>query len=95
MPRGLAVLEAKGCLECHSVDGKPMVGPTLKGIYGKEQQVILTGVAKTITVDEAFLRRVITNPTDVEVRGYPPAMPETLLTEPELIEIIRYIKSLN
>ena len=92
---GLEVLTAKGCLECHSVDGKPMVGPTLKGIYGKEQQVIIAGVPKTIIVDDAFLRRVITNPTDVEVRGYPPAMPETPLTEQELSEVIRYIKTLN
>ena len=95
MPPGLAVLTAKGCLECHSVDGKPMVGPTLKGVFGRQEHVIIAGVAKTIVVDEAFLRRVIMNPTDVEIRGYPPAMPETPLTEQELSEIVRYIKTLN
>jgi cytochrome c1 len=29
------------------------------------------------------------------VRGYPPAMPLTPLTEQELSEVVRYIKTLN
>ena len=95
LPPGLAVLTAKGCLTCHSVDGKPKVGPTLKAIYGKEQQVLIAGVPKTITVDDAYLRRAITDPMAQVVRGYPPAMPLTPLTEQELSEVVRYIKTLN
>ena len=95
LPPGLALLTAKGCLDCHSVDGKPMVGPTLKALYGKEQQIIAAGITKTITVDDAYLRRAITNPMDEVVRGYPPAMPETELTAQELDEIVRYIKTLK
>ena len=94
LPPGLAVLTAKGCLACHSVDGKPKVGPTLKSLYGREQEVIVAGNYKTITVDDAYLRRSITNPMDKVVRGYPPAMPQTPLTEQELNEVVRYIKSL-
>ncbi len=92
---GLAVLTAKGCLACHSVDGKPKVGPTLKALYGKEEQILIAGVAKTIRVDDAYLRRFITNPMDQQVRGYPPAMPQTALTEQELNDVVRYIKTLN
>jgi cytochrome c oxidase subunit 2 len=95
LPRGLAVLTAKGCLACHSVDGKPKVGPTLKSLYGREEQILVAGVARSITVDDAFLRRVITNPTGQVVRGYPPAMPRTPLTDQELNEVVRYIKTLN
>jgi cytochrome c oxidase subunit 2 len=91
---GLGVLTAKGCLACHSVDGKPKVGPTLKALYGKEQQVLVAGNPKTITVDDAYIRRAITRPMDQVVRGYPPAMPQTPLTEQELNEVVRYIKSL-
>jgi cytochrome c oxidase subunit 2 len=94
LPPGLAVLTAKGCLACHSVDGKPKVGPTLKAIYGREQQILIAGDYKTITVDDAYLRRSITNPMDQVVRGYPPAMPQTALSEQELNEVVRYIKSL-
>jgi len=94
LPPGLTVLTAKGCLACHSVDGKPKVGPTLKALYGREQQILIAGVPKTITVDDAYLRRAITNPMDQVVRGYPPAMPQTPLTPQELDEVVRYIKTL-
>ena len=92
---GLAVLTAKGCLACHSVDGKPKVGPTLKALYGRQEQVLVAGVARTVTVDEAHLRRFITNPEEQVVRGYPPAMPRTPLTEQELDEVVRYIKTMD
>jgi cytochrome c oxidase subunit 2 len=95
LPPGLAVLTTKGCLACHSVDGKPRVGPTLKALYGREQQVLVAGNDRTITVDEAFLRRSITNPGDQVVRGYPPAMPRVPLTDQELNEVVHYIKTLN
>ena len=95
LPRGLAVMAASGCLECHSVDGKPMVGPTLKGLFGKQENVRLAGVAKTILVDEAFLRRAIMNPMELEVRGYPQAMPETPLSPDDLNDIITYLKTLK
>jgi cytochrome c oxidase subunit 2 len=94
MPKGLAVLTAKGCLTCHSVDGKPKVGPTLKALYGREEQVLVAGVTKTITVDDDYLQRAITKPAEQVVRGYPPAMPLTPLSEQELTEVVRYIKTL-
>ncbi len=95
LPMGLAVLTAKGCLACHSVDGKPKVGPTLKALYGREEQVLIAGGYKRITVDDAYLRRSITSPMEHVVRGYPPAMPPTALTEQELNEVVNYIKGLN
>ncbi len=95
LPPGLAVLTAKGCLTCHSVDGKPKVGPTLHALYGREQEVLVAGNTRTVTVDDAFLRRTITNPADQVVRGYPPAMPRIPLTDQELDDVVRYIKTLN
>jgi cytochrome c oxidase subunit 2 len=95
LPPGLAVLTDKGCLDCHTVDGKPSVGPTLKALFGKKEQILIGKVTKTITVDEPYLRRAITNPTEKLVRGYPPGMPETPLTPKELDEVVNYIKGLN
>ncbi len=95
LPQGLAVLTAKGCLACHSVDGKPKVGPTLKALYGRDEQILMAGTMKVIQVDDAYLRRSITHPMDQVVRGYPNAMPKTQLTEQELNEVVRYIKTLN
>jgi cytochrome c oxidase subunit II len=95
VPPGLAILEAKECLTCHSVDGKPMVGPTLKGLYGKAEQVKVAEATQVVTVDEAYLRQAILNPDDHIVRGYPAAMPVTKLEPRELDEIIAYIRNLK
>jgi len=95
LPQGLALLTAKGCLACHSVDGKPKVGPTLKALYGREEDILMAGTMKTITVDDAYLRRAITSPMDQIVRGYPAAMPQTPLSPQELDQVVHYIKSLN
>jgi ubiquinol-cytochrome c reductase cytochrome b subunit len=39
----LAIIKSKGCLSCHTTTGKPLVGPSWKGIYGKEVTVIVNG----------------------------------------------------
>jgi cytochrome c oxidase subunit 2 len=95
IPPGLAILQTKGCLTCHSVDGKPTVGPTLKGLYGKAEQVKVAETTRVVTVDEAYLRRAILNPADHVVRGYPAAMPVIKIEPNELGEIVAYIKNLK
>jgi cytochrome c oxidase subunit 2 len=91
----LAVLTAKGCVACHSVDGKPKVGPTLKALFGREQQVLAAGIPRNVRVDEAYVRRAITDPSAEVVHGYPKAMPQVPLTEQELTDILTYLKTLN
>lgn len=95
LPPGLSVLQEKGCLACHSVDGKPKVGPTLKALYGREEQVLVAGNLRTVKVDDAYLRRSILEPGAQVVRGYPPAMPQTALSAAELDQVVGYIKTLQ
>ena len=94
-PKGLSVMRNKGCLGCHSVDGEPRVGPTLKGVLGRREEVMAGGQARWITVDEARLRRAIQAPGREPVRGYPPVMPETPLEAQDLAEVIGYLKALR
>jgi len=94
-PLGLALLRAKGCLACHSVDGKPMVGPTLKALYGKEEEVLVDGNPRRVTVDEAHLRLAIREPLRSVVKGYPPAMPTVPMDSREISEVVTYIKTLK
>jgi len=94
-PMGLALMRAKGCLACHSVDGTPKVGPTLKGLYGKQEEVLVGGASRTVTMDEARLRLAIREPLRELVKGYPPVMPSIPLTDRELTEIVTYIKTLK
>ena len=48
------------CFNCHSLDGSKMVGPTFKGLYGKENHKSLDG--RVIDkVDEDYLREFLTS----------------------------------
>ena len=91
----VALMTAKGCLDCHSVDGKPMVGPTFKGLFGKREAVLVAGATRTVTVDEAYLRQAIQEPMKTVVRGYPPSMPVMPLEPKELDEVVSYLKTLK
>jgi cytochrome c oxidase subunit 2 len=93
-PRGLALMRAKGCLDCHSLDGSPQVGPTLKGLFGRREEVLVRGAPHTVTVDEARVRRAILTPGQEPVSGYPPVMPAVPLTPSELDEVAAYLKAL-
>jgi len=94
-PLGLVVLRAKNCLACHSIDGKPMVGPTLKGLFGTTETMVQNGAEHRARVDEALIRKSIQDPTAERVKGYPPTMPATPFTDKELADVIGYIRSLK
>jgi cytochrome c oxidase subunit 2 len=90
------VLNRKGCLSCHSIDGTPMVGPTLMGLYGEKKTVTAPdGREYEVTVDDDQLARSIQEPDAENVKGYPPIMPDNPLTDSELKEVIDFIKSLK
>jgi cytochrome c oxidase subunit 2 len=90
------IMNQKFCPTCHSVDGTALLGPTLKGLYGKRQIVSdSTGKEREITVDDAYLARAINDPGLDTVKGYPPTMPNSPLTEPELKQVIEFIKTLK
>jgi cytochrome c oxidase subunit 2 len=91
----VAILQSKGCLICHSLDGKVMVGPTFRGLYGAREAVEAGGAEHEVTVDEGRLATSIRDPGADIVKGYPNTMPPVELTSTELDEIVRYIKSLK
>lgn len=94
-PMGLQVMRAKGCLTCHSVDGKPMVGPTLKGHFGRTVEVVAGNKVRRETVNEGHVRTAILKPKDEVLKGYPPAMPVVAMAPTELTEIVSYLKTLK
>jgi len=89
---GKKLLEDKGCLACHSVDGSPGVGPTLKGIWGKS--VEMTDGSRR-TVDAAFFQEKVLHPSNNVLKGYQPLMPELPLTDEEIAQIAQYLKDLK
>ncbi len=92
----LNILNQKFCSTCHSIDGSVLVGPSLKGLYGKKETVIDSkGKERDIIADDAYLVRAIQDPGFEIVKGYPPAMPKNPLTDSELKQVIEFIKSLK
>jgi len=88
-------LRRHACLECHSTDGTVMVGPTFRGLFGSELEVIADGKPRRVLADEAHLRRSIRNPRAQRLKGYPGVMPAVDLSPAELDEIVTYLKTLK
>lgn len=84
----------KGCAGCHSIDGTKGVGPSLKGLYGKMEN--LEG-GEQVKADENYIRESILVPAAKIVAGYPPAMPsfQGQLSDEEVGNLIDYIKTLS
>lgn len=81
------------CLACHSTDGKTIVGPTWKGLYGAPVEL---EDGTTVIADDAYLARSIKDPMSQIVKGFPPAMPPySYLTDQQIADLIAYIKSLK
>jgi cytochrome c oxidase subunit 2 len=95
--RGVQLLQEKGCRACHSVDGTPLVGPTLKGLFGKTVTIMAEGKERQVVADEGYLRKSLLDPNADIVKGFPPIMPSQkgLLTEEEIEEMIGYMKGLK
>jgi cytochrome c oxidase subunit II len=93
--RGQQLLQNKGCLGCHSIDGSKKIGPTLRGVFGSKVIILTQGRENEILADEEYLHTMILRPGVSVVKGYPPIMPLTPLTEEELGIIINYLKGLK
>jgi cytochrome c oxidase subunit II len=89
---GYKLLQAKTCIACHSVDGRPGIGPTFKGLFGHE--VKLTD-GSTISADESYIRDSIHDPNARVVNGFLPAMPKLPVTDAEINQIIDYMKTIQ
>jgi|SRR5579872_6220164 len=89
---GKAILDQKGCLACHTVDGKKGLAPTFKGLWGSKAE--LTD-GTTVTVDEKYVEEMIQFPGKKIVKGFSPIMPKLPVTDEEIKEIIDYLKALR
>ena len=91
---GVKLYTSKACVTCHSIDGKPGIGPSFKGLYGKEAR-FKDGPA--LIADDNYIRESLLNPMAKISKGYQPVMPsyQGLLKQREIDAIIEYIKSLK
>ena len=91
---GKILYHRRGCVQCHSIDGTAGTGPSLKGIYGKPQQL---NDGKTVVADDNYIRESILEPQAKIVAGYQPVMStyKGLVSDDEITALIEFIKSLS
>lgn len=91
---GKLLFEKKGCPSCHTVDGTPKVGPSLKGVWGKTESFEDGGSA---VVDENYVRQSLMEPSAKIVKGFAPGMPtfKGQLKDAQIDALIAYLKSVK
>jgi cytochrome c oxidase subunit II len=98
VPEGLAIIQNNGCVACHSQDGKKIVGPSFKGLYGSERIVVTQGNERTVIADSIYIINSIVNPDADIVKGYPKGTMKSysqIISDEDISKIEGYIKSLN
>jgi cytochrome c oxidase subunit 2 len=92
--QGRQVAARRGCLNCHTLDGQPHIGPTWVGLY--DSQVPLEG-GRSVVADPGYLTRSMMDPQVDVVSGYKPVMPtyRGVLSEPEAAALVELIRSLQ
>lgn len=88
---GAKILDDNGCTACHSLDGSPSEGGTLKGLYGSTRTLV---DGTTVVADEAYLRESIVNPDAKLAKGME-GMPPFELPPDEMTTLIEYLKTLK
>ncbi len=95
---GSSLLALHGCLGCHSTEGRTIVGPTFKGLFGSTVQVIAgkAGTPVSVRADEAYLRESIVDPGAKVVEGFPDSMPaRSDLSAQDVDGLVEAIESLR
>jgi mono/diheme cytochrome c family protein len=96
-PGGEGLYTSLGCLGCHSIDGTPSSGPTLKGVFNS--MVPLT-TGQSVKADEQYLLESILDPDKQIVKGYQPGVMSAVVspgsvTQEQAQELVDYIKTLK
>jgi cytochrome c oxidase subunit 2 len=93
---GKTIATAQGCAACHPTGASNGVGPTWKGIVGR-QATLSDG--STVTADEAYLKESIISPDAKVVKGFAPGiMPKGFgdkLKPDQIDALIEYMKTLK
>lgn len=90
--QGEKLMQAKGCVACHTTDGTTKIGPSYKGVFGSKREFI---DGTSAVADEQYIRESIENPSAKVLKGFQPLMPtfKGQINEQEMNALIAYIKA--
>jgi cytochrome c1 len=85
------------CTGCHTIDGTKSTGPTWKGLAGSK---VPQTDGSTVIATDAYLIRVITDPSTLKVKGYDSGVMSEVIapgtvSDAEARNIVAYIKSIK
>ena len=95
---GRQIVESKGCIACHSLDGTSIIGPTFRGRFGEMITVITDGQEREVLYDAEYVRRSIYDPDYDITLGFRRGQMlsyEGEISEQEIELIVAFLKSLN
>jgi len=92
--QGEKLVSLQGCQTCHSVDGSDLIGPSFKGIWGRDRNL---ADGSSVTVDENYIRESILYPGEKIAEGYQNVMTpyEGRISDEEITNIIEYLKTID
>jgi cytochrome c oxidase subunit 2 len=93
--RGKWVYENKLCMTCHSMDGSRLVGPSFKGIIGRQGKL---ADGAEYQANEEYIKNSIREPASQVVEGYAPAMPaygEDQLSDDDIAGVVAWMKTIK
>lgn len=103
--RGEQLYTARGCNQCHSIDGSRVIGPSFKELWDRTAAGTTTFRDGTKLADlldtnysaEDYLRQSILEPSEHVVAGYDDAMAsyQGSLKDNDILAIIAYLKTLS
>ncbi|MEZ5248379.1 MAG: cytochrome c [Ilumatobacteraceae bacterium] len=89
--RGASIATASGCAACHGANWEGGIAPTWIGLAGSE---VVLADGTTVIADTAYLTRSITEPSAQKVAGAAIVMPDNMLTDAQVEQIVYFIESL-
>lgn len=95
---GREILGNTGCIACHSYDGTKLIGPSFKGLWGKQEAVITNGKQRDIVVDSIYIVQSIYEPDADIVKGFRKGQMVSYkndISTEEINYIIEFLKTIN
>ncbi|OGU59171.1 MAG: cytochrome c oxidase subunit II [Ignavibacteria bacterium GWF2_33_9] len=88
------ILASKGCMQCHSLNGDKLIGPSFTDLSQSKRKVKIDGKEVEVIIDEDYISKSITNPSAAITLGYERVpMPDQmgLLNDDELKQVVKIL----
>lgn len=89
---GWDLIQNKGCVACHGLDGAGGTGPSWFGVAGAEREL---DDGTTVIADRAYLTRAVVDPQADQLAGYSILMPQVPLNDSEVASIVDMLEELS